>query len=153
MTSASNYTAEIEAVADAKLAELDDIPIGVATGRRLELGGDTARNAEYIRNSMIDIGQRVGLHFLQMTPAVALEQLCVASAAKNHDTAGLLKSVINSFMVAYLTPETSDQAYAHLVGLEGLRGHVRQLRGGQRREALEQLAATILAGSTAPTQH
>lgn len=152
MTSASDYTAEIEAAVDAKLAELANVPMGVLYGRRLELGGDTALNAEYVRKAMIDIGQRVGLHFLQMTPAVALEQLCVVSAVKNHDTAGLLKSLINSFMIAYVTPETSDQAYAHLVGLEALRQDVNQQRYDQKREALARVA-TILAGGAAPTQH
>lgn len=152
MTGASDYTAEIEAAVDTKLAELATMPIGVLTGRRLELGGDTVANAKYIRNAMIDVGQRVGLHFLQMTPAVALEQLCVASAVKNHDTAGLLKSLINSFLIAYATPETSDQAYAHLVGLEVLRQDVKQRRDSQKREALARLV-TILAGGTAPTTH
>lgn len=152
MTSASDYTAEIEAAVDAKLAELATMPMGVLFGRRLELGGDTVKNAEYIRNAMIDIGQRVGLHFLQITPAVALEQLCVASAVKNHDTAGLLKSLINSFLIAYVTPETSDQAYAHLVGLEALRQDVNQQRQAQKREALARVA-TILAGAAAPAQH
>ncbi|BAW27496.1 hypothetical protein [Pseudomonas putida] len=152
MTSASDYTAEIEAAVDAKLAELAAMPMGVLTGRRLELGGDTVANAEYVRKAMIDIGQRVGLHFLQMTPAVSLEQLCVVSAVKNHDTAGLLKSLINSFLIAYVTPETSDQAYAHLVGLEALRQDVKQRRDAQKRQALARVA-TILAGGTAPATH
>lgn len=150
--STNDYSVEIAAAVDAKLAELSAIPVGSLTGRRLELGGDKDKNAAHIRRTMIDVGQRVGLHFLQMTPAVALEQLCIMSAVKGHDTAGLLKSLINSFLIAYVTPETVDQAYAHLVGLEGLRQEVNTQRDSQKRAALAR-AAIILAGGTAHTTH
>lgn len=152
MTATPDYTAEIEAAVDAKLAQLAAMPVGLLTGRRLEMGGDKDQNAAYIRRAMIDVGQRVGLHFLQMTPAPALEQLCIMSAIKDHDTAGLLKSLINSFLIAYVTPETCDQAYAHLVGLEGLRQDVNKQRDSQKRAALARVA-TILAGGNAPTKH
>lgn len=149
MTSTSDYTAEIEAVVDAKLAELATIPVGPLTGRRLELAGDEANIAAYVRRAMICIGQSLGLHLLKATPAVVLEQLCVVSAAKDHDTAGLLKSLINSFLVAYVTPETCDRAFAHLEGLEALRAEVSEAR---RKRATTNLA-TIFAGSPAPTKH
>lgn len=150
--STNDYSVEIAAAVDAKLAELSAIPVGVLTGRRLELGGDKDKNAAYIRRTMINVGQRVGLHFLQMTPAALLEQLCIMSAIKDHDTAGMLKSLINSFLFAYVTPETVDQAYAHLGGLEGLRQEVSTQRDSQKRAALAR-AAIILAGGTAHTTH
>jgi len=147
-TQQPDYSAQIAAVVDAKLLELATIPVGVLSGRRLELGGDKAKAGDYLRRAMIDVGERVGLHFLEMTPVIALEQFCITAALKDHDVAGLLKSLINSFMVGYLTPETSDRAFAHLEGLEDIRTRVATHRAKQTLQALAELPI-----SAAPTQH
>jgi hypothetical protein len=124
----SGHLQQIEAVVDAKLLELAKIPVGALTGRRLELAGSVDAQ-DYYRRSMLDMGQRLGRDFLETTPVVVLEQLCVVSAVRGHDTAGLIKSLVNSFMVAYIMPETTEQAFVHLEGLEGLRQDVSQARG------------------------
>jgi len=119
----------VEAIIDGKLEELAQIPPGPHGGRRLELGGASKSEYEQIlRRSMEDIARRVSPDLLQMLPAVALEQLVVMSVVKDHDTAGLLKSLLNSFLVAYITPETHQRAFRHLEGLEQLRSEVAQQR-------------------------
>lgn len=123
---------EIDEAVDAKLRELDSIAFGAATGRRFQAAGMNAdgslmtpdQHRESQRRVMTDIAQRVGLHFFQMTSAVMLDQLVVVSTVQKHDTAGLLKSLINSFLIAYTSKETSVQAYQQLQGLEFLRAHV-----------------------------
>ena len=55
------------------------------------------------------------------TPVERLDQFAVMSVVKNHDTAGLLRSLLNSFMIAYGCPETADRAFAALLELEALR--------------------------------
>lgn len=126
------YDVEIAQAVDAKLAELETIPVGSLSGRRLEWGKvENVDRDALMRRSMVDIAQRVGLHFFQLTPAVALEQVILVSVMRNHDTAGLIASLINSFMIGYCTPETSERAYDALVKLEDLRKEVairRQLR-------------------------
>ncbi|MBA1218256.1 hypothetical protein EGJ51_18125 [Pseudomonas fulva] len=119
------YSAVVGMAVQAKLQELADIPVGLASGRRLEIGGVNAQKCQqYMQAAFADIARRLGVDLFRQTPAVLLEQLAVMSAIKDHDTAGLLKSVINSFMIAYTTPETHEQAYAHLQGLEALRREV-----------------------------
>lgn len=141
---------QIEAVVDAKLLELASIPVGAFTGRRLELAGSIDAQ-DYYRRAMLDMGQRLGLDFLEATPVVMLEQLCVVSAVRGHDTAGLIKSLVNSFMATYITPETTEQAFSHLEGLEALRQDVSQARGQLRRDMLEQLTQEL--GPKTPTCH
>lgn len=123
---------------EAKLCELDTIPFGSIAGRRLEYAGKVeggqrirltaAESRQQIGLCLTDIADRLGLDFFNQTPAVALEQLTVMSIIKNHDTAGLLKSLINSFLVAYSTPETHERSYQSLVDLEGMRAEVGEAR-------------------------
>ncbi|WP_409286868.1 hypothetical protein [Pseudomonas guariconensis] len=123
------YQQAIEAAVESKLRELDDIPYGLATGRRYQLAGTNQggspmtpeQHRENLRRVFNDIAERLGLHFFQMTDAVLLDQLAAVSVIKDHDTAGLLKSLINSFLIAYTQGETSDSAYHALQHLELLR--------------------------------
>jgi hypothetical protein len=144
----NDYSARIATAVEAKLQELASIPVGVLTGRRLELGGEKAKATDGMRRLFTDIGERVGLHFLEMTPAVLLEQFAIQSVIKDHDTAGLLKSLINSFLIGYATPETSDRAFAHLEGIEDIRTRVATHRAKQRLQALAELPI-----SPSPTKH
>jgi len=126
------YTALVASVVESKLSELATIPYGNETGRRLQLGSLSPDDANvYLRRCFTDIAQRVGIDLFMQTPVILLDQLAVMSAVKSHDTAGLIKSVINSFLIAYSTPETHDRAYAHLVGLESLRGEVATSRAAK----------------------
>lgn len=125
---------DIAQAVDAKLSELDHTPYGSMAGRRLGGAGkledgqrirlNPAEARQQIGLCLADIADRLGVDFFNQTPAVVLEQLTVMSIIKNHDTAGLLKSLINSFLVAYSTPETSERAYQSLVDLEGMRAEV-----------------------------
>jgi len=65
-------------------------------------------------------------------PAEALDQFSVMSLSKNHDTKGILVSLVNSFISAYLTPETSSKAFACLEELEALRGDVKKFRNTKK---------------------
>ncbi|MBB4861689.1 hypothetical protein HNP46_000500 [Pseudomonas nitritireducens] len=125
----------LEKIASAKLDELREVPKGAQFGRRLELGATSNVDIEQaIKAQLVDIGRRMGPDFLINTPAVALEQFSIQAIVRDEDTAGLLKSLVNSFMLAYLTPETTERAVAHLQGLEALRLEVaktRQARHGE----------------------
>ncbi len=68
----------------------------------------------------------LGIERFMGLPAQALDQFAVMSVTKNHDTKGLLVSLIHSFMTSYLTPETSDEAFSCLERLEGLKKEVAQ---------------------------
>ena len=127
-----SYQQDIEAAVETKLLELDGLAYGISTGRRFQMAGKNsdgsimtlAQHRENHRLVMTDIANRVGLHFFQMTDAVMLDQLIAVSVIQNHDTAGLLKSLMNSFMIAYTCKETSSLAYQQLQGLELLRARV-----------------------------
>lgn len=127
---------QLREVAKAKYVEATATPHGRLTGRRLAIAqeGLTQQMLEsMVIDQLVDTGRRLGVEFLQNTPAIALEQFAVMAISRNDDTAGMIKSLINSFMIAYLTPETTDQAFEHLVGLESLRSAVADSRGLSRR--------------------
>lgn len=120
---------EIQQVVQQKLDEVASIPFGMLTGRRLQVANHSSESVRaLITAQLIDIGARVGPDFLRQTPAVALEQFAVVAMARGEDSAGLLKSLINSFIVAYTAPETASHAIAHLEGLEALRTEVGVIR-------------------------
>lgn len=124
---------EVEALIDARLQELALIPVGPHGGRRLEIGGASPEERDrLIRTGMRDIAERLTPDILEILPVVAIEQLIVMSVTNNHDTAGLIKSLLNSFLAAYITPETSSRAFQHLEGLETLRAEVASARKGIR---------------------
>ena len=131
MTPESQYEEMLLQIAKTKYVEACSFEHGVATGRRLELAGYslTAEELETaVVKQFVDIARRIGAEFLLKTPGVALEQFAIMAIMRNQDTAGLLKSLINSFLVAYMTPETSERAFTHLVGLESLRAEVKASR-------------------------
>lgn len=125
---------EIAEAVEAKLQEVDKIPYGGGSGRRLELGGhmedgkrvrhDPAEAREMVGKCMAEIAARVGLDFFREADALRLEQLAVMSICRNHDTGGLLRSLINSFFDAYNHPVTNEKAYECLLTLEALRRSV-----------------------------
>lgn len=116
---------EIQAIVQQKLDEVEHIQFGMLTGRRLQVANHSSEQVRaLITSQLVDIGARLGPHFLRETPAVALEQFALVAMARNEDSSGLLKSLINSFMVAYTAPETFSQALAHLERVEALRAQV-----------------------------
>ncbi|MBA1280333.1 hypothetical protein [Stutzerimonas stutzeri] len=123
----------LKLIANAKYDETLAIPRGTAAGRRLQLAA-TDRTPAQIKtifiDQYVDIGRRLGPEMLRNMPAVALEQFVVMAITRDHDSAGLIKSLINSFMVAYLTPETTGRAFDNLVAIEGLREEVARTRRG-----------------------
>ncbi len=126
---AAELVKEIQQIVKEKLREVAQIPHGPESGRRLQLAADQEGQIQaMIAALLIDIGTRLGPHFLRQTPAIMLEQFAIMSITRNEDAAGLLKSLINSFMVAYITPETSGHAVAHLEGIEALRAEIAAMR-------------------------
>lgn len=128
----SKYQKDIAAAVEAKLLELDKTDYHPSTGRRYQMAGENgdgspmtpAEHRENLRRGLTDIAERLGLHFFLMANTVMLDQLVTMSMIRNHDTAGLLKSLINSFMIAYIHQETTDQAYTALLALETCRAYV-----------------------------
>lgn len=84
---------------------------------------------EFLTHAFAEIANGMGVDRFLQTPAERLDQFAVMSVMKNHDTAGLLRSLVNSFMIAYACPETSDRAFAALVQIEGLRAEVADSKG------------------------
>lgn len=94
---------------------------------RVELRVDPVKplsNAErekYLTILFNEVLGALGIERFMELPIEVLEQFAVMSAKNNHDTKGLLVSLINSFITSYLTPETSDSAYECLTTLEQLK--------------------------------
>ena len=84
---------------------------------------------EFLTLAFAEIAKGMGVDRFLQTPAERLDQFAVMSVMKNHDTAGLLRSLVNSFMIAYACPETSEQAFQALVQIEGLRAEVADSKG------------------------
>ena len=115
-----------------------------------------AQREEFLTLAFAEIAKGMGIDRFMQTPAESLDQFAVMSVMKNHDTAGLLRSLVNSFMIAYACPETSERAFAALVQIEGLRAEVADSKGqGQMTNKPElQIAAreleAILGASAGP---
>lgn len=84
---------------------------------------------DFLTRAFQEIVAGMGHDCFAETPVERLDQFAVMSVLKNHDTAGLLRSLVNSFMIAYSCPETADAAFEALVRLEALRGKVASMRG------------------------
>ena len=120
-----------------KLQELRQTPEGAISGRVLTIADLKAQGHALtpeqlqaaLSISFANVADRLGIQFLQALPAAVLEQFTLMSILRNEDCAGLLKSLINSFMITYLTQATSDAAFGHLVGLEDLRKQIAVSRG------------------------
>lgn len=83
---------------------------------------------EHLMILFAEIIKGMGADRFSETPAELLDQFAVMSVIKNHDTGGLLRSLVNSFLIAYSTPETADRAYLALMQLEALRVEVGEAR-------------------------
>lgn len=99
-----------------------------ATGQALT----PAERRAFLTSAFGEIARGMGIDRFAQTPVERMDQFAVMSVQKNHDTAGLLLSLMNSFMIAYACPETSDRAYAALVQIEGLRAEVADAKGQGR---------------------
>lgn len=108
-----------------------------ATGK--ELAGEERR--DFLTRAFAEIAKGIGAERFIQTPAERLDQFAVMSVQKDHDTAGLLRSLVNSFMIAYSCPETSDRAFSALVQIEGLRAEVADAKGQGRSGKPELVAA------------
>lgn len=111
----------------------------------------------FLTRAFVEIATGMGIERFMETPAERLDQFTVMSVMKDHDTAGLLRSLVNSFMIGYACPETSDRAFAALVQIEGLRAEVADAKGQGRmsnKPALVAAAEALDAQlSTAIGQH
>lgn len=70
----------------------------------------------------------LGAERFEAMPAEALDQFSVVSVMADHDTRGLIVSLLNSFIATYATPETHAAAYECLERLEALRRELPALR-------------------------
>ena len=83
---------------------------------------------EHLMILFAEIIKGMGADRFSETPVELLDQFAVMSVIKNHDTGGLLRSLVHSFLIAYSTPETADRAYLALMQLEALRVEVGEAR-------------------------
>ena len=97
--------------------------------------------SEFLTRAFVEIAKGMGVERFMQTPPERLDQFAVMSVMKDHDTAGLLRSLVNSFMIAYACPETSDRAFAALVEIEGLRAEVADAKGQGRSSNKPELIA------------
>lgn len=79
---------------------------------------------DFLSRAFCEIAKGMGVDRFAETPVERLDQFAVMSVIKDHDTQGLLRSLVNSFMIAYATPETADDAFRALLQLEALRAKV-----------------------------
>lgn len=124
------------------------VDLAMAHQFRLALANPTTGQAktneercEFLTRAFIEISKGMGIERFMQTPAERLDQFAVMSVQKNHDTAGLLRSLVNSFMIAYACPETSERAFAALVQIEGLRAEVADTKGQGRMSNKPELVA------------
>jgi ribosomal protein L19 len=123
------YTAQIKAVVSRKMAELKDMAQGASTGRLLGHGCmDPAEASELVEQGITEIAMHVGVHYVSGTPAQALEQLVIAASNRGQSPAALIKTVLNNFLVAYITPQTQPQTEAIFDQLSALRSVVDSIR-------------------------
>ncbi|MFZ3139142.1 hypothetical protein [Polaromonas sp.] len=99
----------------------------------------------FLTRALGEIAKGMGIDRFAQTPVERMDQFAVISVQKNHDTAGLLLSLVNSFMIAYGCPETSDRAFAALVQIEGLRAEVADAKGQGRMSNKPELVAAAQA--------
>lgn len=90
------------------------------------------------------IAEGMGLERFLETPVERLDQFAVMSVVKNHDTGGLLRSLVNSFMIAYSCPETADRAFAALLELEAMRAKLADARQQPTKNPVLEAAANDL---------
>lgn len=83
---------------------------------------------EHLMILFAEIIKGMGADRFAETPIELLDQFAIMSVINNHDTGGLLRSLVNSFLIAYSTPETADRAYVALTQLEALRVEVEKAR-------------------------
>lgn len=112
-----------------------------ATGQELT----PAERHAFLTRAFGEIARGMGVDRFLQTPVERMDQFAVMSVQKNHDTAGLLLSFMNSFMIAYACPETSDRAFAALVQIEGLRAEVADAKGQGRMSNKPELVAAAQA--------
>ena len=121
------YEAAIAKRVEEAIANRYRLALGDAkTGRPLT---DDERR-RYLMLLFFEIATAMGLERFKETPLERLDQFAVMSVVKNHDTGGLIRSLVNSFMIAYSTPETSAPAYLVLTVLEGLRREIEAAHTG-----------------------
>lgn len=101
--------------------------------------------SEFLTRAFVEIAKGMGIERFMQTPPERLDQFAVMSVMKNHDTAGLLRSLVNSFMIAYACPETADRAFAALIQIEGLRAEVADAKGQGRMSDKPELVAAAEA--------
>lgn len=93
-----------------------------------------------------ELARGMGMDRFLETPVERLDQFTVMSVVKNHDTAGLLRSLLNSFMIAYSYPETADRAFAALLELEALRAEIADSKRQPTKNPVLEAAAAALVG-------
>lgn len=141
MTQATNIEALIQQRVDVALANCFRCELASPTNGQ-PLAPEERRRTLTILFTAIAKG--MGLERFLETPVERLDQFAVMSVVKNHDTGGLLRSLVNSFMIAYSCPETADRAFAALLELEALRAELADARQRPTKNPVLEAAANDL---------
>lgn len=123
----TGFEAQIKAAVTRKLSELETLPEGPAAGRLLSFSGDQDAQA-VLAEGFNEIVLVVGLHYFSATPAAALEQLVIAAKSHSQSPALLIQSVLNNFLMGYITPQTTAKAELIHAELLALRKEVEAIR-------------------------
>lgn len=127
------------------------VDVALANRFRCELGSPTTglplppdEHRQILTKLFTALARGMGLDRFLETPVERLHQFAVMSVVKNHDTAGLLRSLLNSFMIAYSCPETADRAFNALLELEALRAEIADNRSQPTQNPVLKAAAVAL---------
>lgn len=129
-------------IIDQKLTELAQTPTERASGRRLSphpgYGHELPLSVEefdaVLTHELRRMIERIGGPWVAATPAITLEQVILTAIRDGKDPSETLLSLLQSFTVAYATPETHASACAHMQGLAELLNECRHdLSPGARR--------------------
>ena len=74
-----------------------------------------AQRREVLTTLFAEIYDGIGRDLFVATPVELLDQFSVMSVIKDHDTQGLLRLALTSFMTAYANPRTTDRAHQILM--------------------------------------
>ena len=129
-------------IIDQKLAELAQAPTDRASGRRLSphpgYGHNLPLSVEeldtVLTRELRRMIERIGGPWVATTPAITLEQVILTAIRHGKDPSETLLGLLQSFAVAYATPETHASACALMEGLGELLNECRHdLTPGARR--------------------
>lgn len=125
----SGFEAQIQAVVHAKLFDLEAMANDASTGRLLTFSDLPAeQHTEKVMQGITEIASYVGVHYVSKTPAQVLEQLVIAAHNSGQSPSVVVKTMLDNFLLAFITPATQAGALSVQEQLSVLRKEVEAIR-------------------------